>query len=468
MYHFFNKNNRRLTFLVGFLLWRLTCCLSAQGDDSTYSSIGFFDQMVGEASASGEAGEARGKETVINDKLKGGVPAKASPASELGSKIEALVREDLEAGKADPVEEKARPLSVDEQLFASALSLYHSTDYQRAIAAFVKVLNYEGVRPDVEKKALIYLARIYYQLDMPLRTISLMDMFVNHFPQDARREAVIFQIGKIHRELGQYEAAIAAFYRVLNAIILAGEDNMKSYLDLARKAQFEIARTHFDLGEWAQALDLFERIALFELGPEDQETLRFYKVKSLLNLGRRGEGLRQIEKFASQYPKSPFLAELQYEKARAEIDINRVEAGRKSLMDLVEMGGTPEDDTSGEWIRWRRVAGNFLSNYYYKLGEFEIALRLYQAIVVMDDSPQWQLPIVMQMAGCFRQLGQYDRAAESLRFVVGEIRSMRERSGAQVLSADFEFLENSASWHLNLIEWREAFAKQLQADAVTP
>jgi len=288
---------------------------------------------------------------------------------------------------------------------------------------------------------------------------------LRNFPDDPRREEIIFQIGQIHRELGQLDAAIAAFYRVLNAIIMAGEDDMNSYLNLARKAQFEIARTHFDLGQWAQALDLFQRIALFELGPEDRETLRFYQARALLYVGRRGEGLREIEKFAAEYPKSQFLAELQYEKARTQIDMKQVESGRRTLMDLVEMGGLPEENMSRQWIEWRRIAGNFLANYYYKAGDFEVALQLYQSIVVMDESPRWQLPVVMQMAGCFRQLGQPERALESLEFIVQEVSLMRERFGAEAIGPDLEFLENSATWQLDLLRWRQGFAEQLELEA---
>lgn len=433
--------------------------LPAAEDADAASSLGFFERMG--TKAPGEDAEAAAE---VPGELQ-----RAIEAQTISGKVREVVEggrdgfslEDLEdAATAEPAGPKP-PLRKDEKLFNAAIELYNAMDFKAAVSAFVKVLNYQAVQPEVEKQTLIYLARIYYQLDMPLRTISLMEIYVDNFPQDPKREEIIFQIGKIHREVGQYDAAISAFYRVLNAIILAGEQKMQNYLDLARMAQFEIARTHFDLEEWAQALDLFERISLFELGPDDRETLRFYKARALLYLGRRGEGLREIEKFTEQYPESPFRAELQYEKARAQIEMNQVASGRGTLLDLIEMGGAPDANTSDEWVEWRRVAGNFLANYYYKLEQFETALKFYQSIVVMDESPQWQLPIVMQMANCFRRLEQVDRAIESLEFVAQEVQSMRERADGAELGPDLEFLANSANWQLDLLRWQQGFVAQL-------
>jgi len=445
---------------------RLFCALAFIGsatfalanlDPREESSLGFFERMGAVAPAQIDAAKsARGQ-----GDQKDVAAAAGSPADQLGLEVAQLLGPEFSAPAA---ETQALP-EPDELLLESALQFYHAMDYMSAISAFVKVLNFESARPEVEKTALIHIARIYYQQDMPLRTIGLLKLYADSYPNDQRRQEIIFQTGMIHRELGQYELAIAAFYRVLNAIVMSGEDGMNSYLKLARRAQFEIARTHFALGQWAQALDLFNRIVLLELGPEDRETLRFYKAKSLLYVGERGKGLREIDKFISEYPNSSFIAELRYEKARAQIDMKQIDAGRQTLLGLVEMGGAPEDNMTSEWVEWRRLAGNFLANYYFESGEYETALRLYQALVVMDQAPQWQLPIVLQMASCFRELGRYGRAVESFNFVVQEVEVMRDDSGVDTLSEEFEFLADSASWQLGLLNWYEGFTERLKEDA---
>jgi tetratricopeptide (TPR) repeat protein len=469
MLHFFLNTGRLAPLIIAALSGFTWNGASAVVEGSDSSSIGFFERMGVEAPTfeevenedMGERGTSEASEAPKADVSEGDSGKSAERTENLSRRVEGIIGDTLSEEK-EPAEVKSPLRTKDERYFDEAVELYNAMNHKDAITAFVKVLNYENVRPEIEKKALIYLARIYYQLNMLFRTISLMELYVDIFSDDPRREEIIFQTGKIYQELGQYDSAIAAYYRVLNAIIMAGEDGMQSYLDLARRAQFEIARTHFDLEEWAQALDLFERIALFELSEEDRETLRFYKAKSQLYLGKRLEGLRTIEAFAEYYPQSPFLVELQYEKARAQIEMKRVEAGRQTLLELVEMGGVPEMNMAEEWGEWRRFAGNFLSNFYYEIGEYETALRLYQAIVVMDKSPRWQLPIVMQMANCFRHLEQFDRAVESFEFVMQEVSSMRERSKGVALSADLDFLENSASWQLDLLKWRWGFAEQLQ------
>ncbi len=141
---------------------------------------------------------------------------------------------------------------------------------------------------------------------------------------------------------------------------------MDAYLKLARMAQFEIARTRFALGQWAQAIDLFNRIDLLELGAEDRETLRFYRAKSLVYVGERGKGLRAIDGFIAEYPNSSFNPELHYEKARAQISMKQMDQGRQTLTGLLEMGGVPQQNMTSEWVEWRRMSGNFLANYYFE------------------------------------------------------------------------------------------------------
>jgi tetratricopeptide (TPR) repeat protein len=463
------KSACRVTLLFALALWGGAPCASAVLDPRAGSSLEFFERMGTVAPAAAQIDEAQ---AVGKPALPGQADAAdevAGVADQLGSEVAQLVGPDLVSTQPKAVAADAEAVAVlpgpDEQLLEAALQFYHGMDYMSAISALVKVLNFEGVRPEVEKSALIYIARIYYQLNMPLRTIGLLELYADSYPDDPRREEVIFQTGILHREVGQYEPAIAAFYRVLNAIIMAGEDGMEAYLKLARRAQFEIARTHFALGEWAQALDLFNRIVLLELAPQDRETLRFYKAKALVYAGERGKGLREIDRFIEAYPNSSFIAELRYEKARAQIEMKEIDAGRQTLMGLIEMGGVPEENMTSEWVEWRRVAGNFLANYYFKSAEYETALRLYQALVVMDSAPQWQLPIVLQMASCFRELGRYERAADSLQFVIQEIDVMRENSGVDKLSGEFEFLADSASWQLGLLNWHTDFIQRLEDDA---
>jgi tetratricopeptide (TPR) repeat protein len=388
---------------------------------------------------------------------------KAMDLQTLLGQVRAIVADEL-PGMAVALIQKERPLRHDEKLFNTALDLYAEKNFIEAVTAFVAVLNYSGVQQDVEQLTLIYLARIYYQLGMPVRSISLLEIYVEKFPKDPRREQVLFQVGMLYRQIGQYDAAISAFYRVLNAIILSGEEQMRDYLELARMAQFEIARTHFERQEWDQAFELFQRIDLFELASEDRETVRFYLAMALLLNDRHIEGVRATERFLTEYPESPFAAELLYEKARTKMKMNQIDAAKHTLIELIEMGGVPNGNVEREWGGWRRVAGNFLGNYYFKIGQYEKALSLYQSIVVMDRSPQWQLPIVMQMAACFRKLGQIDRAIEALKFIAAEVEGMRARAGGATLSVDLEFLHNSANWQFEMLSWQKDFMARLNPE----
>lgn len=351
-------------------------------------------------------------------------------------------------------------LTPEERYMQRALSLYHSLDFQQAIPAFVAVLNLSELSEATEKRAMIYLARIYYQTEVYVRCVSILQQYIKRFPNTEDKGEITFQTGLLYREIGLHDTAITTFYSVLNSIIVSGDTDMDRYMELARRAQFEIARTYFEMQEWELALNLFKRIELFELSAADRETLAYYKIKSLLVLGERAIGLSEIESFLRLYPGSDFISELLYEKAKAQSEMKQQEAGRRTMLKLMERGGLPQENVTEEWVRWRRSAGNFLSNFYYKRGAYATALRLYQGIVVLDSAPYWQLPVILQMAYCFDKLGQLERAKESFQYVVQEVQRYRASNPSSPLLPQLDSLEERAQWWLDMVNWRADFDAQ--------
>ncbi len=68
------------------------------------------------------------------------------PADRIGQQVaQFLGPEHANNNAADPTETEVLP-AADERLLESALRVYHGMDYQAAIAAFVKVLNFVEVR----------------------------------------------------------------------------------------------------------------------------------------------------------------------------------------------------------------------------------------------------------------------------------------------------------------------------------
>ncbi len=64
--------------------------------------------------------------------------------------------------------------------------------------------------------------------------------------------------------------AINRFYSVLNSTLKLPPDAFDHYQLLAKTAQFEIAETHFETGNFAEAGKFFGRLRLLDLAPVDR------------------------------------------------------------------------------------------------------------------------------------------------------------------------------------------------------
>ncbi|MCB1120583.1 MAG: tetratricopeptide repeat protein, partial [Verrucomicrobiae bacterium] len=326
-----------------------------------------------------------------------------------------------------------------------------------AINIYVNLLNISDVPTLEHKKALFGLAETYFRRGSLSQSISLLDQFLEIFPDDQRNQEILFQIGLLYREMHLYSEAITAFYQVLNSIVVMGEANLPRYLKLARRSQFEIARSHFYAEQWSQSLALLDRIELFELNPRDRESLLFYKAHATVEMGDWDHGLELVQDFLHRYPSSPLIPEMLYAKADLLQKLEKDDDAVATLMELLEFGGLPDEESSEEWRRWRQHAGNQFANRYYQNQDFLAALRLYQGIAVLDDRPEWQLPIIFQMGLCFEKLGMYDRALESMHFVVQGLDALTQTE--QSLDLALGQLQDRTNWRIDMLQWRAGLAQ---------
>ncbi len=351
----------------------------------------------------------------------------------------------------DPVKEGGHSPFTTE--LAKADYLQRNGSYADAIKVYLNLLNISDVPPAEHKQALFGLAETYYRRGALAQSVSLLSQFLTIFPEDERRAEIQFQIGLLYREMQLYGEAVTAFYRVLNSIVVTGEVDLPKYLSLARRSQFEIARSHFYAEEWEQSLVILSRIELFELNPTDRESLLYYKAHANLRKGDREEGLKIVKNLLRTYPASPLVPEMLYTKAEILAEMQQEENAIATLMELLEVSGLPNDEGNEAWSYWRQRAGNKFANRYFENQDFLAALRLYQGIVVLDERASWQLSIIYQMALCFEKLGMYDRAVESLKFVSQSVEGLSEdeKKPADLVLTQ---LNERTKWRLDMLQWR--------------
>lgn len=338
-----------------------------------------------------------------------------------------------------------------------AAFFHQQGDYQLAERTYVSVLESDATRAETIR-ALTELAEVYRDRGTLARAVDTLETCLRKYPEIAERPNLLFRLGEFYREMQLYDESISMFYRVLNAIVVTGEENLEKYLRLARLAQFEIARAHYVRGEFGRAYLLFDRIDLLELTDTDRETVLYYKALTALKAGKNKEGLQLVRRFVEAYPRSQSLPEMLYLEAEVLYRLDRIHAAVDTLMRLLETVGEPVEDQSKEWTFWRQQAGNRLANKLYEDGDYLVALRIYQGMVGLSDQVDWRLPIIYQIGLCFEKLGMLDRARESFAYLIQEV----EKREAEAVPDYLVRLAETASWRQDLLSWRGEISADLR------
>lgn len=335
-------------------------------------------------------------------------------------------------------------------------AFFHSEKaFTQAERLYVGVLESNASAAE-KRKALIELAQVYADSGVVAKAVDTLESCLALYPETTKQPELLFRLGTYYRDLGLKEDSIAQFYRVLNSIVVTGEENLKKYLGLARLAQFEIARSHYEQEAYDRALMLFDRIELLELEPADRETVSYYKALASLKSGDRQKGLELIGQFIGSYPASEFIPEMRFLEADTLYRMGRADASAGALMELLKAVGTPDSEVPVEWDFWRRQAGNQLANRFYTDGRFLAALRLYQGMVALDKSPSWRLPIIYQIGLCFEKLSMFERSRQSYQYILEQLAGL---PGEQV-TGTLEHLDAGVQWRLEVLDWREELGEQ--------
>jgi tetratricopeptide (TPR) repeat protein len=340
-------------------------------------------------------------------------------------------------------------------LFEQAQFYYEQGKYPLAERAYIQLLEYSEQDSEV-MESLGQLSEIYYSGGEYTKAIDMLEQCLLKFPAQAASPERLFRLGEFYRDAELPTRAAELFFRVINSIVVGGDQNLQRYLRLARLAKFEIARSHYLNRDYGLALALFDRIELLDLSREDYETVFYYKVLATIKAAQPVAGVQLIDKFLVAFAASEFVPELLYMKADVLMKAGEMDAGIAIFMRLLESSVEETSASALSRIFWHQQAGNRLANRFYAEGDYVVALRIYQGMVELSELASWRMPVVYQIALCFEKLKMPERAKQSYLYISQNL----EKIDASALTPALRQLGENVSWRLKVIDWRNETEQQ--------
>jgi TolA-binding protein len=322
-------------------------------------------------------------------------------------------------------------------------------DFESAEIAYRQLLQ-SGIPRDVQREAAVGLARTYRRKGELTKATAVYEKIIKEFPDDDVLPTVYLELGRSQRALGAYKQAITRFYSVINATLKLSDSGADTYRQLARTAQFEIAETYFQSGDYDQANRFFSRLKLLDLAPEDRARAHFKSAYALILGGNHEKAVQSLRGFLEQYPEAEENPESRYLLSTSLQSLGRSNESLNTALELLRVERRRSDQDAKRWLYWQRKTGNTLANAFYERGDIASALVIYESLAKISEEPQWRLPVSYQVGLCHERLQMYDRARESYQTIIDIVKSPGTDVGKRTEIAD---LAEMAAWRLNQLSW---------------
>ncbi|HVS51281.1 MAG TPA: tetratricopeptide repeat protein [Opitutaceae bacterium] len=353
-----------------------------------------------------------------------------------------------------PAEHAKRAADEIHGLLNLGVSLTDRGDYDAAEIALRQVLDARDAGPSETKTALLSLARMHRKQGALTKAAAIYERFLKDYPGDERTPDALLDLGRTLRDLGVYKLAIARFYSVINSTLkLPSDEGFDHYQVLAKTAQFEIAETHFQAGEFAEANKFYTRLRLLDLAPADRARAHFKAGFALRLQGDLEGAVATLRAYIEQWPDDENIPEARYLLAISLRELKRPQEAFAATLELLRTEKSRVAADPKRWAYWQRRTGNQLANDFFESGDTLNAHAIYAGLLELSPDPAWRLPITYQLALCYERLGITDRAKLSYQSIV-------DGAGANP-APDLAELARMAAWRIEHLDWREHVGDQV-------
>ena len=332
-------------------------------------------------------------------------------------------------------------------------------DLPRAEKAFNQLLNLGT--PVEQKRDAIYKMAINLEEKQkaPVKAAVLYEQFLSLYPDDAENPNVLLRLGKIYRDNGSYASALNKFYSVLYTSLKLKSGN--EFTDSSLRAKMEIAHTHFTMGDYKTAAQLYSRLKLIKMNQVEASEVAFRSAYIDYLSGNFTTSLSAAQSFLTTYPASPLAPEAQYLVAQSLKSLGRSDEAMKETLKLLASGREFGKKKPAIWAYWQRKTGNEIANDLYESGDAIGALSVYQKLAELDDSPSWRASTVYQIGLCFERLRHLERAREAYRFIIDKIPVTAATETDALIGINLATLRDMAQWRLENLNWLEQTEKDI-------
>jgi tetratricopeptide (TPR) repeat protein len=224
---------------------------------------------------------------------------------------------------------------------------------------------------------------------------------------------------------------------------------LEYYQRLVAHAQSEIADTYYLQGKHKDAAEFFGRLLKLNHPDLNKCYIMYKQIRSLCAQDKHDEASALSKLFLERYATAAEAAEVRFQLASSLRKLDRKQEALQQVLELLQQQESISAKNPELWAYWQQRAGNEIANQLYQEGDIFNALTIYQKLATLNQSPQWQAPVLYQTGLVYEKLRQYPKAMDTYNRILSHRQDLGTNAPSPSLTAVFEL----AQWRQNNLQW---------------
>ena len=308
---------------------------------------------------------------------------------------------------------------------------------------------------DMNKILIKDLCKIYKTLQSPVRFL-LYEKYAEAFPREQDIPRIHLTLGYYYLNYQAFDRALLHYYKVLNGTFNVDQAHLEEYESYVIWAQLGIAQVYLEQKKYEEAFDFFSKIHFKNADATILADILHKRALCAYCSEHTDEAAKLLEKYCDLPVNTEEMPEAYYYLIHAYKKLEEKDKVLETIFTLLRLGQKKRVEQSEHWQVWdkyQKLSASEIAQDFYREGNLIEAIKLYQALVDMNKSPDWQWPILCQIGLCYERLGLSIRSKAAYELIADATENWND-----VVIHWTEDLRNyqlQAKWHLDQVKTYE-------------
>lgn len=293
--------------------------------------------------------------------------------------------------------------------------------------------------------------------------LLLYEKYAEAYPNEPDVPRIHIALGYNYLMRHVFERALYHFYHVLNGVMGIKDKNVTVYETYVVWAQLGIAQTYLEQQKYEEAFNFFSKIHFEDNDESLMADVMLKKGLCAYYTQNWDDAIACLKTFCENGANRSNGPEGYYyliHSFKNKDDKDNVVTTVFKLLKISQQKRIQKEENWEIWDRYQKKITTEVAQDFYEKGDLMDAIKIYQALVDLNTTPEWQWPILCQLGLCYERLGLPLRSKAAYK-LIADAKDQWNETDIQ-WTEDLRNYHLQATWHLEQINAYEKIKMDME------